>query len=377
MDFTKISEALFEELLALHKELCLIPAPSGFEDARAAYVLNYLKKAGIENAHIDEAKNVVCTIGKPSDKMILFMAHTDTVFPMETPLNYTDDGTILRCPGVGDDTGSLATMLTSLKYIVQNNIVPNRTLMFVANACEEGLGNLKGCRQIFKDYGDKIEYMYTFDSKFSGIANWSVGSHRYEITAETEGGHSFGAFGNRNAIAVLAGIIQDIYSIEVPTVGNSKTTYNVGTIHGGTSVNTIAQSASMLCEYRSDDVDCLAIMQQKFAAIFEAAKVNCKNLKIDLVGERPCMSNNIDKAKQEEITDRAIAIQSKHAGCTVTPHSSSTDCNIPHSMGIPAVALANYNGGGAHTMEEWVEKESFKPGIRITLELVLTEGGVL
>lgn len=377
MDLQKFAEEKFDELLRLHKELCLIPAPSHFEDERAEYILKYLKDAGFEDAYIDDAKNVICTLGKPSDKMIVFMAHTDTVFPMETPLNYVDDGEKIHCPGAGDDTGSLAGMLTTIKYMKENNIVPERTLMFVANSCEEGLGNLKGCRKIFEDFKDRIEYLYTFDAKPRGVANMSVGSHRYKVTAKTEGGHSFGDFGNQNAISVLAEIIHEIYKIEVPKVGNSHTTYNVGIIEGGTSVNTIAQNASMLCEYRSDNVDCLAGMEKKFGEIFEKIKGICPELEIELVGNRPCMSNDMDMEKLKTITDRAKAIQSKHFNVLVEEHSASTDCNIPHSLGIPAVALANYDGGGTHTREEWVLKEAFKPGLKITMELILTEGGLL
>ena len=377
MDLQKFSEEKFEELLKLHKELCLIPAPSHFEDERAAYVLKYLKDAGIDNAYIDEAKNVICTLGKPSDKIVVFMAHTDTVFPMDTPLNYVDDGEKIHCPGAGDDTGSLSGMLTCVKYMAEHNIVPERTIMFVANSCEEGLGNLKGTRQLFKDFGDRIEYMYSFDSKPMGVTNKSVGSHRYKITALTEGGHSFGAFGNRNAINVLAGIINEIYKIEVPKIGNSRTTYNVGIIEGGTSVNTIAQNASMLCEYRSDNVECLAVMEEKFNAIFEEAKKNCLELKVELVGNRPCMSADMDMDALQKVTDRAKAIQAKHFERDVIEKSGSTDCNIPHSMAIPAVALANYDGGGTHTREEWVIRDSFKPGLRVSMELILTEGGLL
>ncbi len=375
--FKELEGKYYEELLKLHRELCLIPAPSHFEDERASYVLKYLKDAGIDNAYIDEAKNVICTLGKPSEKIIVFMAHTDTVFPMETPLNYVDDGEKIHCPGAGDDTGSLAGMLTCVKYMAEHNIVPERTIMFVANSCEEGLGNLKGTRQLFKDFGDKIEYLYTFDAKPRSVVNKSVGSHRYQVTAITEGGHSFGAFGNRNAINVLAGIINEIYKIEVPKIGESRTTYNVGIINGGTSVNTIAQNASMLCEYRSDNVECLAIMEKKFNDIFETAKSECQELKVELVGNRPCMSNDLDMDKLQEITNRAKAIQSKHFGVEVKEKSGSTDCNIPHSMAVPAVALSNYNGGGTHTREEWVEKASFKAGLKVTMELVMTEGGLM
>lgn len=377
MNLQKFSEETFEELLKLHRELCLIPAPSHYEDERAKYILKYLQDSGIENAHIDEAKNVICTLGKPTDELVVFMAHTDTVFPMGTPLNYIDDGEKIHCPGAGDDTGSLATMLTCIKYMAEHDIVPERALMFVANSCEEGLGNLKGCRKIFEDYGEWIEYLYSFDSTPDTMTTKSVGSHRYQLTAETEGGHSLWDFGNRNAISVLAEIIHEIYSIEVPKVGDSQTTYNVGIIEGGTSVNTIAQSASMLCEYRSDHLDCLSHMEEKFRNIFEKAKETCPGLKVERVGDRPCMSSDMDTELQQMITDRAKEIQSKHFGTEVTEISGSTDCNIPHSLGIPAVALANYDGGGIHTREEWVKKDGFKDGLKVSMELILTEGGLM
>ncbi len=377
MDLQKFSENKFDEVLKLHHELCLISSPSHFEDERAKYILKYLKDAGIDNAYIDEAKNVICMLGEPSQKMVAFMAHTDTVFPMETPLNYIDDGEKIYCPGAGDDTASLAGMLICIKYMAENNIVPKKQLMFVANSCEEGLGNLKGARQIFEDFGDKIEYLYTFDARPTDVINKSVGSHRYKITALTEGGHSFSAFGNRNAINVLAGIIREIYEIEIPKTDNSHTTYNVGTIEGGTSINTIAQNATMFCEYRSDDAKCLEIMEKKFNDIFKKAKKECTELKVEVVGNRPCMSTEMDMNKLREIVNRAKEIQSKHFLVNVEEKSGSTDCNIPHSMAIPAVALSNYNGGQTHTREEWVEKNSFKAGLKVTMELILTEGGLI
>ncbi len=376
MDLLKLSEKYYDEMLRLLHDICVIPAPSGYEDERAEFILKYLKSLGIENAHIDEAKNVVCTIGEPSDDIVLFMAHTDTVFPFDVPLNYVDDGENIYCPGVIDDVACLVIMLAGIKYMVENNITPKRTLMFVANACEEGLGNLKGTRKIFKDYGSRIKHMYTFDGGYSHIVNESVGSHRYKVTALTEGGHSFGAFGNRNAINVLAGIINEIYKIEVPPKSGSKTTYNVGIIEGGTSVNTIAQNATMLCEYRSDNVECLAIMEKKYNEIFEAAKENCFELKIELVGNRPCM-DNMDMEKLNKLSDFVCSVQSKYGNCEVARNSGSTDANIPHSLGIPAICVGVYVGGKAHTTEEWLLKESLKPGFAIGLELMLADGGLI
>ncbi|MBR3932752.1 MAG: M20/M25/M40 family metallo-hydrolase [Clostridia bacterium] len=376
MDLLILSEKYYDEMLRLLHDICIIPAPSGFEDKRAEFVCNYLKNLGIENAHIDEAKNVVCTLGEETDDIVLFEAHTDTVFPFEVPLNYVDDGEKIYCPGVIDDVACLVIMLAGIKYIVENNIKLNRTLMFVANACEEGLGNLKGTRQIFKDYGDRISHMYTFDGGYKHIVNDSVGSHRYKVTALTEGGHSFGAFGNRNAINVLAGIINEIYKIEVPQREGSKTTYNVGIIEGGTSVNTIAQNASMLCEYRSDNVECLKIMEKKYAEIFENAKANCQELKVELVGNRPCM-DNMDMEKLNKLSDFVCSVQEKYGKCEVKRDSGSTDANIPHSLGVPAICVGVYVGGGAHTTEEWLLKESLKPGFAIGLELMLTDGWVI
>jgi acetylornithine deacetylase/succinyl-diaminopimelate desuccinylase-like protein len=288
---------------------------------------------------------------------------------------YHDDGDKIFSPGVADDTASVVVLMMMAKFFIENNITPKNGIMFVCNSCEEGLGNLKGTRKLFESMEDKIEYLYSFDSSAEYITNKSVGSHRYKITAITEGGHSFGAFGNRNAINVLAKIITEIYKIEVPSVGDSRTTYNVGVIEGGTSVNTIAESASMLCEYRSDSMECLDIMKKRFFGIFEEAKKDCIELKIELVGDRPCMSADMDREKLREISDRAKKIQEKHFGKTVTEKSGSTDCNVPHSLSVPAVALSNYDGGGEHTVGEWVYKESFKPGLRVSMELILIEGG--
>ncbi len=375
MDLIKLSEAYYEEMLAFIRGIGVIPAPSGFEDERAEYVLSYLKGIGAENAHIDGAKNVICTIGDITDDMVVFMAHTDIVFPRETPLDIRDDGNNLHFPGVTDDVACLAVLMGGLKYLLDHKIKLGRTLMFVANSCEEGLGNLKGCRQIFADYGDKIRHMYTFDGKYTHVVNDSVGSHRYEVTAITEGGHSYGAFGHRNAIRVLAEIIHDIYQIEVPRVEKSKTTYNVGTIRGGTSVNTIAQEASMLVEYRSDNAECLAIMKAKYEEIFERARENCLELKVALVGNRPCRLG-VDVAELARLTQKVVDIQHRYTGRDIGVTSGSTDCNVPHSMGIPAICVGVCDGGGAHTREEWLEKESIKKGFAIGLALMLEDGKV-
>lgn len=365
-------EANKDELYRVHKELCLIPAPSHFEDERAEYCKKWFLENGAENAYIDEAKNVVLPINcEGSDEITVFVAHTDTVFPDREPMPFSDDGDIIRCPGVGDDTAGLAVLMLSAKYLIENNIKPKDGLLIVCNSCEEGLGNLKGTRQIFKDFEGRIKQFISYDAHIGTINDTCVGSHRYEVTVKTEGGHSYGAFGNKNAIAELSKIITEMFKIEVPKIDNSKTTYNVGTISGGTSVNTIAQEASMLCEYRSDNVECLSIMKEKFEKIFEDAKSDEVEVLVKIVGERPC-AKGVDEEKIRELCrvfEKNIIEVSKN---DVKYYSSSTDCNIPLSLGIPAICTGVYSGGGTHTREEWIEKESLIPGLELGIKHILS-----
>jgi len=371
---TKIKNYINENmdgLLKVFKELCLIPAPSHHEEKRAQYCRNWLEKNGIEGVYIDEALNVICPINaEGSNELTVFVAHTDTVFPDMEPMPYREEDGKAYCPGSGDDTASVAVLLYVAKFFKENNIKPKKGVLFVCNSCEEGLGNLKGTRQLFKDFEGRIKEFVSYDGcSLHRIANVCVGSHRYLVTVKTEGGHSYGRFGNKNAIAELAKIATKIYEIEVPVEEGSKTTYNVGTISGGTSVNTIAQEAHMLCEYRSTHASCLAIMKKHFEEIFEAARNDEVEVIVELVGNRPC--SEVDEKLQNDLVKRCTEITEKIIDKEVVYGPSSTDCNIPMSLGIPGVALGVYVGGGAHTREEWVSIESFVPGLEKGIKLPL------
>lgn len=365
-------EGCIPEAHKMLEELCLIPAPSGFEDERAAYVKAWLEKQDAEGVYIDEAKNVVFPLNcEGKNDLTVFAAHTDTVFPAETKLTFTRDEKYFYCPGVGDDTACLVMLLMTVKYILQNGIQPKGGILFVANSCEEGLGNLKGTRRLFEDYKGRIGRFYTFDGRYPFTNDHCVGSHRYAIECKTEGGHSFGAFGNANAITALARLIADLYTVKVPDKAGTKTTYNVGMIEGGTSVNTIAQSAKMLYEYRSDDAECLAIMEKTFNEKMAAAKArNYGEFSVELVGSRPCQGE-IDEKIHGAMVDRVKQICTEESGIPCKGKSGSTDCNIPMSIGVPAVCVGSYDGGGAHTREEFLEIASIPVGLRITARVVL------
>lgn len=368
-----VSES-YQLMLKTLKELCHIPAPSHNEEKRAEYCKNWLEKYGATNVYIDDALNVIFPLNcKNSNEITVFAAHTDTVFPDTEPMPYFDDGERIHCPGASDDTASVVVLLLMAKYYIENKLEAKNGIMFVCNSCEEGLGNLKGTRQLFRDYEGRIKQFITFDSVLNSVADRCVGSHRYNVTVKTEGGHSYGNFGNKNAINVLAEIVNSIYSIKAPEKAGTRTTYNVGIISGGTSVNTIAQEAQMLCEYRSDDSECLKYMEEKFKAIFKEKTDAGYDVTVELVGNRP--SANIDPVEIEELKKLVVPEIEKVIGERVKFKSSSTDCNIPLSLGVRALCIGTNNHSGVHTREEWVDKGSLIPGLEIAIRtgIKLTE----
>lgn len=372
-DFAKAHE---ETILNIIRDLCRIPAPSHDEGRRAEYCKAYFESIGAEKVYIDEVKNVIFPLNcEESDEITVIAAHTDTVFPdTECYPEFHEDDERIYCPGVGDDTASVAALMLTAKYFVENKISPRGGILFICNSCEEGLGNLAGVKQVFKEYEGRVKQFVTIDSQIGGVVNMAVGSHRYEVTAETEGGHSFSKFGNKNAIAALSEVVCEIYKLQVPKKENTTTTYNVGNIEGGTSVNTIAQKASMLCEYRSNDRECLAIMKAEFERIFVAANTEETKLTVNMIGNRPCKGEVDEKAEAELIDAYRQAVKAV-TGKDITLRMASTDANIPMSLGIPAIDVGSYIGAGSHRREEYVEKASLVPGLEIIIRtaLILTK----
>lgn len=351
-------------------ELAQIPAPSNHEERRAAYCKNWLESQGAEGVYIDDALNVVYPIGCDGDKPIAaFMAHSDVVFPDTDPLPLSVRNGYIHCPGIGDDTGNVAALLMAAAYVAKNRLISDRWgILIVINSGEEGLGNLKGCRKIFADYGTRIREFVTFDLGSDRLYDRAVGSRRFEIAIKTQGGHSLNDFGRPNAIACLAEVISDLYKVKVPEKG--RTTYNVGTIQGGTSVNTIAQDAKMLYEFRSDELSSLNEMQNHLDRILASYRAKGLDITCTVVGDRPC-SGDVDPAAQKQLADRAAFAAKTWFGTEPLRHAASTDCNIPLSLGVPAVCIGCLRGEGAHTREEKVEIASLLPGLKLCFSLVL------
>ena len=362
------------ELHELLEALVRIPAPSRHEEDRAAFCKKWLEAQGAEGVFIDEAKNCVYPINcEGRDDLVVFAAHTDTVFPDTEPFELKNDGKRFYAPGVGDDTACLAILLMTAKFFIRNGIKSNCGVLIVANACEEGLGNLKGVKQIMKDYAGRVRRFYTFDGTYDEVVCKCVGSYRYEIECRTEGGHSFSAFGKSNAIVELAEVIAKLYRVGIPQKAGTRTTYNVGMIEGGTSVNAIAQSAKMLYEYRSDDAECLDYMKTQFETVIEEANRKGKaNFEVRTIGVRPC-GEKVDPIVLNEMTERTISVCEACSGIPCKKGSGSTDCNIPMSLGVPSVCVGLYLGRGAHTREESLEIDSLPVGMNICFQIMQKE----
>lgn len=361
-----------QEAYQLLLDMARIPSPSNHEELRMEFCRKWLENMGAKGVYTDSALNVVYPYGmEDKEQAVVFMAHTDVVFPDTEPLPLKEENGRICCPGIGDDTANLAALMMAAKYVTEKALVPKGCgILFVCNSGEEGMGNLKGSRKICEDYAGRIREFYSFDGTMRGVVNCAVGSARFRVAVKTPGGHSYARFGNANAIANLAAIISKIYGLEVPPVG--KTTYNVGVIEGGTSVNTIAQEASMLCEYRSDREDALRYMEKKFAEIFEAQRSPDVSVLVETVGLRPCEHlNDAQAARRAEMVADACRLLKEITGTEPVPGSSSTDCNIPLSLGIPSTCYGTYLGEGAHTREEYVEKASLKAGYQVAFASVL------
>jgi acetylornithine deacetylase/succinyl-diaminopimelate desuccinylase-like protein len=353
--------------------LCEIPAPPFQEEARGRELKRLFEELGLRAVRVDGAGNVIgVRPGKAARPNLVFSAHLDTVFPEGTNVKVARDGGVLKGPGIGDDCRGLAVMLATIRALDEAHVETPGTITFVANVGEEGLGDLRGMKSLFHEsLKGQIDKMVSVDGTGLGITHIGVGSNRYRVTFKGPGGHSFGAFGMANPIQAMGRAIAKIDAFEVPT--QPKTTFNVGRVGGGTSVNAIPYEAWMEMDMRSADPASLKALDAKFnAAVRQAVEEENRRwnnrgaitVSAELVGVRPAGQTPKDSAIVQTALGVSRALELEEA-----LREGSTDANVPMNLGIPAITIGGGgNGTGAHSLNETFDpKDSWRGTQRAVL----------
>lgn len=375
--FIKTDEA---RTLADQKEIVVIEAPPHKEQVRAKDYLRRFTELGLGNARIDSEGNVVVVRpGTGQGPKVVVSAHLDTVFPAGTDLTIREKDGRLLAPGIGDDTRGLVEMLSMARALKAADIQTTGDIWFVATVGEEGLGNLRGVRALFRDHRD-LDGFITIDGNQPGrITYLAVGSHRYRVTYKGPGGHSFSAFGMPSAVHALGRAIAKVADLKTPS--DPKTTFTVGTVSGGTSVNTIASQATMDLDMRSVrmpqllEVEKAVMAALKEAAAEENARWGSQAISVDIqiVGQRPAGAQRPDApiVQAAMLALRAVGL------APVLEQPGSTDANTPINLGIPAIAVGRGGANGrVHSIDEWYDPKDAYLGPQKTLLTVLALVGV-
>jgi acetylornithine deacetylase/succinyl-diaminopimelate desuccinylase-like protein len=347
--------------MAQQVSLCEIPAPPFGEARRAAEYRRRLVALGLRNVRIDAEGNAIGERpGTGDGPTVVIAGHLDTVFPESTDVRTRRVGGRIYGPGIGDDCRGLAVVLAVARAFQRAAVRTNGTVIFVGNVGEEGPGNLRGVRHLYdNELKGRIDYFISVDGTGLGLTSRAVGSNRYRVTYKGPGGHSYGDFGLPSPIHALGRAISRIADVQVPS--SPKTTFNVGAVRGGTSVNSIAFEASMDLDMRSESAQALADVDARvrrlLADALDAENARAQGAKarltlvIDTIGIRAAGTQPDTAAIVRAAQGAAGAL-----GFTVQPGASSTDANVPIGRGLPGIAIdGGGRGEGAHSLDEWYE----------------------
>ena len=387
----KVVQRAFESIeqdepftMAQHIELTEIAAPPFMEQERAEAYVAKLRAVGIDSVWIDTVGNVMAYLpGSKGGKAVALNAHLDTVFPEGTDVSVTQRNDTLFAPGIGDDTRGLAMLLTIAKTLKEQEIQTTSDVLLVATVGEEGLGDLRGVKEVFSERGPSIDSWISIDGGDIGrVNNKALGSYRYKVTFDGPGGHSWGAFGLANPHHALGSAMHHfVQAADAYTKSGPRTSYNVGVIEGGTSVNSVPFSSSMLIDvrsiapYRLDEMEAL-LNQAVQQALEEQNAIRRRGealtVNVEKIGNRP--SGELEPSLP--LIQRAMAA-TEHFGVVPELTRGSTDSNIPISLGVPAITIGRGGRGGkAHSLDEWWMNDQGHKAIQLALLILLSEAGL-
>ncbi len=375
-----------EETMRDLLELTQIPAPPFMEEARGRRFSEMLTEIGVDSVYTDDVGNVIgVRRGQdPEAGVLALTGHLDTVFPQGTDVTVRMNGDTLRAPGIADDTRGLAAVLATLRAMNAAEIRTEQDVLFIGTVGEEGLGDLRGVKHLFRDGGPRIDAFISIDGTSSNnMTTMGLGSHRYRVTFRGPGGHSWGAFGLANPAHAMGRAIHYFDELgDAHTESGPKTSYNVGRIGGGTSVNSVPFESWMEIDMRSESVESLDSIDVLLHVAVERALLeeNAERrrgeeltVELDMIGNRPSGEGSNDMP----LIQRAIAV-SQAMDREADTRRGSTDSNIPISKGIPAITIG---GGGigahAHSLAEYFINDEGHIGIQRALLIVLAQAGVV
>jgi tripeptide aminopeptidase len=381
-----------QRIMQWQAEMVGVPAPPFGEARRAGWLRERFEELGLENPHIDEVGNVLGTRpGSGSDaRRVLLSAHIDTVFPASTPIQADLNGSRLSAPGACDNGAGVAAMLAIAAVLKQAGVVPEREIVFVGNVGEEGEGDLRGMRHMYREADRRTEiaaHIVLDGAGHESAVTHALGSQRYLVTITGPGGHSWTDAGRPNPIVLLSRAIERFSSVVLPDI--PRTTMNVGTIEGGTAINAIPERAAARIDLRSTDPEQLIRLEVELHRAVEDAVLAANHgradqgrtdhgraesgvrFSIEKIGDRPAgrLPAGSELMALLEAVDRHLAIRTEM-------RLASTDANIPLSLGIPAVSIGGGGeGGGIHTYGEWYDGRGRDLGLRRILLLLLAVAG--
>ena len=371
-----------EATIATQIELSEIPAPPFHEAARGVRMAQLMRDAGISAVETDEVGNVHGVWPgsegdlAPDDGPLVVAAHLDTVFPAGTDVTVTRDGSKLRGPGISDDARGLATLLATARSLGAAGLRSRRQLLFVATVGEEGVGDLRGVKHLFSDEGacrQASGFISLDGAGLKRIVVGGLGSRRFRITIHGPGGHSWVDWGTPNPIHALAAVGQRLATLPLPA--DPVTTLTIARCGGGKSINAIPQEAWLEIDTRSEEDDRLDWLEAEIEGVIDESRsiaADALRLEVETIGRRPGGSTDPESG----LVTAALAA-TRHVGGQAALATSSTDANIPMSLGIPAVTLGcGGEAGKAHTTDEWYENDGGPEGVLRALYTILLVAGV-